>query len=82
MNDQVLLESKFIGFIFLISTTIIMIGLHCMFPNDYTGCLYLPNKSSFKYYAATFISGVIANLFCEYVGINKWYCKNGNACIT
>lgn len=81
MNKQVLLESLFIGFIFMISTAIVMVGLHRICPNDYTGCLYLPNKSSIKYYVATFISGFMANVFCEYVGINEWYCKNGNACI-
>jgi hypothetical protein len=28
-----------------------------------------------------FIIGVIIHLFCEFTGINKWYCKNGNACL-
>ena len=27
-----------------------------------------------------FISGVVTHIICEYVGLNKWYCKNGNAC--
>lgn len=27
-----------------------------------------------------FISGVLVHLLCEYLGINKWYCKNGVAC--
>jgi hypothetical protein len=81
MNKTVLIEATVVGIIFLFITSIIMIGLHYMFPNDYTGCLYLPNKSSFKYYAATFLSGFIVHLLCECLGVNKWYCKNGNACI-
>ena len=27
-----------------------------------------------------FLTGVIVQLGCEWTGINKWYCKNGNAC--
>lgn len=27
-----------------------------------------------------FLSGFIIHLFCELFGINKSYCKNGNAC--
>mgnify|MGYP001165317307 FL=1 len=28
-----------------------------------------------------FLLGSIGHLFCEFTGINKWYCKNGHACI-
>jgi len=27
-----------------------------------------------------FFTGVLIHLFCEYFGVNKWYCKNGSAC--
>lgn len=27
-----------------------------------------------------FLTGFLIHLFCEYVGINKWYCRNGAAC--
>ena len=27
-----------------------------------------------------FFTGVAVHLFCELVGINAWYCKNGAAC--
>ena len=29
-----------------------------------------------------FILGATIHLFCEFTGVNKWYCKNGRACIT
>lgn len=31
-------------------------------------------------YRKIFLVGVIIHLFCEFSGINRWYCKNGNAC--
>ena len=27
-----------------------------------------------------FFIGVAVHLVCEFSGINRWYCKNGNAC--
>jgi len=27
-----------------------------------------------------FLTGVFLHLFCELLGINKWYCKEGFAC--
>jgi len=27
-----------------------------------------------------FLTGFILHILCEFSGINKWYCKNGNAC--
>jgi hypothetical protein len=28
-----------------------------------------------------FLMGVFIHLFCEYTGINRYYCENGNACL-
>ena len=28
-----------------------------------------------------FLTGFLIHLFCEFSGINKWYCKNGFACM-
>ena len=27
-----------------------------------------------------FLTGVSIHLFCEFIGINRWYCRHGNAC--
>tara|TARA_B100000902_G_C26620913_1_gene579714 strand:+ start:275 stop:511 length:237 start_codon:yes stop_codon:yes gene_type:complete len=27
-----------------------------------------------------FLTGFTLHLLCEYIGVNRWYCKNGNAC--
>ena len=27
-----------------------------------------------------FFTGFLLHLLCEYLGVNKWYCRNGSAC--
>tara|TARA_B100000212_G_C27202466_1_gene459357 strand:- start:51 stop:281 length:231 start_codon:yes stop_codon:yes gene_type:complete len=29
-----------------------------------------------------FMLGFLTHILCEFTGVNKWYCKNGRACIT
>lgn len=55
--------------------------LHNVYPNDYAGCINLLSKSKGKYYIATIIIGILAQLLCEFIGLNKWYCKFGNTCL-
>ena len=36
-----------------------------------------------KYHAmeiSLFFTGFFVHIICEYVGLNRWYCKNGRAC--
>jgi len=36
-----------------------------------------------KYHAmeiSLFLTGFLVHIICEYIGLNRWYCKNGNAC--
>ena len=36
-----------------------------------------------KYHAmeiSLFLTGFFVHIICEYVGLNRWYCKNGRAC--
>jgi hypothetical protein len=28
-----------------------------------------------------FLTGILTHLVCEFTGVNKWYCTNGNACL-
>ena len=49
--------------------------------------MMLNKDFSFKKYSfwwqvlgSFFVTGVIIHLVCDGTGINKWYCKNGNAC--
>ena len=36
---------------------------------------------NFKIEMSLFLTGFFLHLICEYSGINRWYCKNGNACL-
>jgi hypothetical protein len=58
-----LYECFIVGFILLIISVPVMGILQILYPNDYTGCLYLPAKSKTKYYIATLIMGMILQ-FC------------------
>ena len=28
-----------------------------------------------------FMLGFLTHILCEFTGVNKWYCKNGHACL-
>lgn len=37
-------------------------------------------KTDLTFIIVMFVTGVIVHLLCEATGVNRWYCKNGNAC--
>jgi hypothetical protein len=79
MISTVLTEAVMVGIIFLIVSIPIMSILHVNYPIDYSKCSEIPINPKGKYYVATFIIGALVHLLCEITGVNKWYCKNGNA---
>jgi hypothetical protein len=66
-------EAIAVGILLLIISIPIMHIQRCILPGD--------TASPQKYYVSTVIIGVIFHLLCEFSGLNKYYCKNGNACI-
>ena len=30
----------------------------------------------------TFLTGFTIHIICQFTGVNKWYCKNGLACVS
>ena len=79
---MILQEAIAVGILLLLISIPAMGLLHRLYPEDYVGCEKLPPRSKTKYYITTFIIGFITHLVCEFTGINDWYCKNGNACLT
>lgn len=56
-----------------------------------TAFMFLPNLQGKKFelkdyhfwwqvFLSNAIAGALFHLICEWGGINRWYCKNGNAC--
>lgn len=78
--NKLIIEAFAVGIILLIVSIPVMGALHTLYPEDYAGCEHLPSKSKNKYYVSTVIIGMLVHLLCEFSGLNKWYCKNGNAC--
>ena len=69
---EALAVGLFTGIIGLIISTIFMFS-----KKDFSLEKYTYWKQVF---ASFFITGIAVHLICEFTGINKWYCKNGNAC--
>jgi len=42
--------------------------------------LRLPLSKEYSMAVGFFVLGATIHLFCEFTGVNRWYCKNGHAC--
>ena len=63
-------EAFVVGIILLLVSIPLMKIQNCLFPNP----------TSNTYYVSTMLIGITVHLFCEYAGINKYYCRNSYAC--
>lgn len=68
----VLTEAFIVGIIILIVAFPVMKIQEYYYPGDVA--------SPQKYWVSTVIIGMLSHLICEFSGINKYYCNNGNAC--
>ena len=73
-------EVVFVGFLVLIGGTIISRVLGRFFS------VKLPSacKKWNKYHImeiSLFLTGAFVHIFCEFTGLNSWYCKRGAACL-
>ena len=79
MNSNVLKEAIGAGFLGMFIGTIIGKTLEKMYGST------LPKvcNSWNKYYImeiSLFLTNFIIHIFCELVGLNRWYCLNGSVC--
>ena len=71
------------AFIVGISTIIAGTAITYFLKNIFTNGLPPVCKDWNKHYAmeiSLFLTGFLLHLFFEVVGLNRWYCKFGNAC--
>ena len=74
MTSLLLIEAIIVGILLLIIAVPVMKIQDAYFPSN--------TASPQKYWAATVVTGVLVHLFCEFSGLNKYYCKKGHACVT
>ena len=75
--NKLLLELVAIGLLTMVIGVIIAYGTG-MFGNQFSRVCRELRFSGLAF--LLFLTGVSIHLFCEVSGVNKWYCKNGNAC--
>jgi hypothetical protein len=69
--ELILKEVVLVSILLLLVTVPVMKIQHNYYPGDIA--------SHQKYWISTII-GILDHLLCEFSGINKYYCKYGNAC--
>jgi hypothetical protein len=70
MNQRLLIEAALVGVL------VVFLGLAIMsFVKTQTWTKQYPFEITL------FLTGVLTHLVCEFTGVNKWYCTNGNACL-
>ena len=67
------IEAITVGFMVLIGGTILIHFLSYLFSVSY-------NNKHYVIEISLFLTGFLIHIICEFTGINKWYCKYGNAC--
>lgn len=76
---KLFLESFFVGIFIVIFGSLISFIVGLFFKTELPPVCKDWNKN-YVMEIALFLTGFVAHLFFEIIGINKWYCKNGNAC--
>ena len=71
----VMKEAFFVGIITVIVGTLISLMFKSKVPSQCKDW----NKNYVMEWSL-FLTGFAIHIICEYMGINKWYCKNGCAC--
>ncbi len=76
---QLLLECGFVGILNVVIGSIVGFFIGRSMGMDLPVICKQWNKNHIME-ISLFITGVLIHLLSEYSGINKWYCKAGNAC--
>lgn len=70
MTQRLLIEAVLVGVL------VVFLGLAIMsFVKTQTWA------KDYPFEITSFLTGILTHLVCEFTGVNKWYCTNGNACL-
>jgi len=76
---QILIEAGIVGIMTVIVGSLVGFILSKIVSSDLPAECQKWNKFHIME-ISLFLTGVIIHLVCEFGGLNKWYCSNGNAC--
>ena len=72
VNNQLLMEAIAVGLVVVVLGYLVV---YCM------SLMKLKMNKDMQMVLGFFMLGFITHLFCEFTGVNKWYCKKGHACL-
>ena len=76
---NILIEALSVGVLVVIVGSVVGYMLGKLFSNNLPKICKHWNKNHIME-LSLFLTGFIIHILCEILGINKWYCVNGNAC--
>ncbi len=76
---KLLIEAVVVGIITVIVGTLVAFILGSFFSSNLSKICKSWNKN-YVMEVSLFFTGFFIHIICEFTGINKWYCRNGNAC--
>ena len=74
-----LVEAGVVGIATIIVGILVAISLKQLFKLDMPMSHKNINKNNMI--ILLFVTGFLIHIICEFSGLNKWYCSNGNACL-
>ena len=76
--QQLLIEALIVGILTVVVGTIVGFFLGSLFSTNLPKICKSWNKNHIME-LSLFLTGFFIHLLCEFSGVNKWYCKNGDA---
>ena len=76
---ELLIEALVVGLLLVIVGYLVTIGINKLFNRNLSDS-FINLKKNKTLLIIFFLSGSLTHLLFEFLGGNKWYCKNGFAC--
>ena len=78
-GSKLLIEAFFVGIAIVVMGTLVAGSFALFMKSDLPPVCKDWNKN-YVMELSLFFTGFVSHLLFEFVGLNKWYCKNGIAC--